>query len=269
MATAPLDLGQMRLSSTRKYNLTLRDSAGNVVNLAPVTSYTALLSPGSGLPAVATLSAATLSAVGGLVTLTIDDSAVAGLIAGTYQVFVTAYAGGEPIAAPTECVIELVDGAGTAPAASGTLTYAEVEAHSGSLITAAFGAADLPKNFVGGHVILGPIIAQAMRWVGLDPTGLLRPTDADCLGLTGSNIDEFRAVAVYEGLDAAILAFVQVPWASGSQRQELDRFKAQAMQHLAIKGERLKAMYGYGAATLTAGSIGLGFVAGDPAGGEF
>jgi hypothetical protein len=263
------DFGPQRIDSTRAYELTLVKGDGIAADLSSVTAYTAVLAPGSGLPAVATLAASTLSAPAGTVTVTIDDGAIAGLVAGTYRVFVTATSGGEPIDAAGEATIELTDGPGTAPASSGTLTYAEVEAHIGSLITACFGAADLPRNFVGGHVILGPIIAQAMRWVGLDPTGLLRPTDADCAGLTGSNIDEFRAVAVYEGLDAAILAFIQVPWASGSQRQELDRFKAQAMQHLAIKGDRLKSMYGYGLGSLTVGSIGLGFEAGDPAGGEF
>jgi hypothetical protein len=264
-----IDFGPMRLGTSRTFTVTLKDGAGNVVDLSAVTAYTAVLAPGSGLPAVATLSASTLSAPAGTVTVTIDNGAILGLIAGTYFVFVTATAGGEPIDASGEATVELTDGPGTAVAPSAALTRAKFERELLDRMGPMLTASDRDAAAVGGNRAWGVGIREAARWIGLTLADPSEVTDADLANADISRVGEMFDVAELKCLELAARNFNQVGWASGSQRQDLHLFKAQLLADIKEMRDDLRRRYGYGLGALTVGSIGLGFQAGDPDCGGF
>jgi hypothetical protein len=264
-----IDFGEQRIDSTRNYVLSLKDSAGAAVDLSSVTAYTAVLAPGSGLPAVATLAASTLNASAGTVAVTIDDAAILGLIAGTYRVFITATAGGEPIDASGEATVELTDGPGTAVAPSAALTRAKFERELLDRMGPMLTASDRDAAAVGGNRAWGVGIREAARWIGLTLADPSEVTDADLANADISRVGEMFDVAELKCLELAARNFNQVGWASGSQRQDLHLFKAQLLADIKEMRDDLRRRYGYGLGALTAGSIGLGFQAGDPDCGGF
>jgi hypothetical protein len=253
-----IDFGPQRLDSSRNYELTLVKGDGTAADLSSVTAYTAVLAPGSGLPAVATLAASTLSAPAGTVTVTIDNGAILGLIAGTYQVFVTATAGGEPIDASGEATVELTDGPGTAPAPTPLLTRAKFERELNDRCGPMLGAADRFTGAVGGNRAWGVGIREACRWVRLPLADPSEVTDADLAVADSDRIGEMFDVAEFRMLTLAARNFNQVGWASGSQRQDLHLFKQQLLADIEAMRADLVRRWGYGANTLTPGSIGLG-----------
>lgn len=251
-----LDFGEQRKGVTGRYLLTLHDSAGIVVDLTTATAVAAVLAPGSGLPSVATLTvAAQTPLTAGKVLVTVDDAVTLTVAAGQYQLFVTATAGGEPLAAPTVATLTLVDGPGTALAPTPGWTRAKVERSIVRRLRASLLAADLEIGGVGGNACLAEPILTALSFFDFAVVDPSEPSDIDFAPLSNAQGRGVVDVALYETMLSIQMGFIQVGWAYGSIRQDLGQFGERLQKQADVLAKSLLNAYGYGAAVLRAGTI--------------
>lgn len=260
---ATLDFGTQRIGFLGEYEAVIHDGAGATIDLTGATIEATLRNSRSGA-SLATLTTTVLNAKGGAIKITVDEADIASLSPGQYLI-------GLDITDATSRHIDgtggddwyltLIGGVGTESAASAAYTVSKATARLVRKRRKWLAAVGMDTSTGAGNEDAADALIGAMEWleIGLDDPG--RVSDDDLASVTAYQWAALIDIGDLKLMEAILGNADEVTSSDNQRKKSASDFALWVQGTIDAKLAELKIKYGYGLASLTAGSIDLGFQA--------